>query len=463
MKVLSNIATWKIFFIILLEGFVTISLEILVIRQLIPEVGNSVITTSLIIGIFLLCLAYGYRAGGRQKTDLFKSLCRNFFIAAIGIGLGLSYLLISSFFWVVNVYAHIPVLITLVIYLCLIIAPIVYFLGQTVPITMHLLQQDETAGSLGGRVLHLSTIGSFLGSVFTALILMNFLGVAWTIMVNVFVLSALILIISKHKHLVSLLVINALIYFANQIVGQTLFITTTPYANYSIVNDVTTPNVKEPGTVLSINNSYSSFIDKDKQGFMYIERIKAILFQELGLRNKNILVLGAGGFTLSAQGTYTNHITYVDIDPKIYPLVQKHFLNPIHGDFVAIDARQYVRQHPDSYDAIVTDAYSNRMSIPTQLLTQEFFEDIKAALRPNGVAIFNVVAPALLNTPYAQRVDNTLRSVFGHCSATPIVFNPKGLSNIIYVCANIQNSDDKTLYTDNLNRASLDTFDNLKN
>ena len=46
-----------ILFIIFLEGFVSISVEILAIRQLIPMVGNSVIVTSLIIGIFLLFLA----------------------------------------------------------------------------------------------------------------------------------------------------------------------------------------------------------------------------------------------------------------------------------------------------------------------------------------------------------------------------------------------------------------------
>lgn len=50
--------------ILILEGFVTISVEILTIRQLIPFYGNSVIITSIIIGIFLLFLAFGYWRGG---------------------------------------------------------------------------------------------------------------------------------------------------------------------------------------------------------------------------------------------------------------------------------------------------------------------------------------------------------------------------------------------------------------
>ena len=53
------------------------------IRQLIAFVGNSIIVTSLIIGVFLLCLAYGYRAGGRQCTALLAILRRNFFISYV--------------------------------------------------------------------------------------------------------------------------------------------------------------------------------------------------------------------------------------------------------------------------------------------------------------------------------------------------------------------------------------------
>lgn len=153
---------WRILAIILLEGFVTISVEIMTIRQLIPVVGNSILVTSLIIGIFLLFLAYGYQAGGKRSHDLWACLRRNFFIAAPGIGIGLSFLFIELFFSLLNTRLHTPLLWVLVLYLLLIIAPIVYFLGQTVPITMNLIHQQLRPGALGGRVLHLSTIGSFV-------------------------------------------------------------------------------------------------------------------------------------------------------------------------------------------------------------------------------------------------------------------------------------------------------------
>ena len=77
------------------------------------------------------------------------------------------------------------------------------------------------------------------------------------------------------------------------------------------------------------NNSYSSFINDKKETFPYIEFIKRILFKDLELHDAQILVLGAGGFTLSAEEAHSNYFTYVDIDPKIKSIVEKNFLEKI--------------------------------------------------------------------------------------------------------------------------------------
>ena len=54
-----------LFLIIFIEGFVSVAVEILTIRQLIPFAGSNVVVTSLIIGIFLLFLSIGYWRGGK--------------------------------------------------------------------------------------------------------------------------------------------------------------------------------------------------------------------------------------------------------------------------------------------------------------------------------------------------------------------------------------------------------------
>src|SRR5436190_18774016 len=82
----SDMSRMVLFGIILIEGFVTISAEILTIRQLLPLVGNSVIVTSLIIGVFLLFLAYGYRRGGQYQDRYEEILKSNFTKSAIFLG-----------------------------------------------------------------------------------------------------------------------------------------------------------------------------------------------------------------------------------------------------------------------------------------------------------------------------------------------------------------------------------------
>jgi len=513
----STIASWQILLVILLEGFVTISVEILAIRQLIPVVGNNVIVTSLIIGVFLLFLSLGYRAGGRHNgaesitadlkiesqrapsAHLFALLQRNFLIAAIGIGFGLSLVFVEIFFYLVNTKLHFHLLFTLTIYLFLVIAPIVYFLGQTVPITMNLYSLDlkelgrrqhdespehiqsyvrttnrvennprtskamsishrhQTVGKLGGKILYLSTIGSFLGSVLTTLLLMNFLGVAWTVMINFLILAGLALLCSQKRITYGLIFIffGVLAFGINRNYELQQLITTTPYANYAVIHDVKREAGKT-GTVLSVNGSASSFIDKDKHAFAYVERIKTILFKDLALKNKDVLVLGAGGFTLSAENTFGNRFTYVDIDPEIYDVVRQHFLSEIKGTFVAADARLYVKDHPNRYDVIISDAYSNRHAVPAHLLTREYFASVKQALRADGIAIFNVIGAPLINTRYTKRVDKTLRSVFGSCSASPLSFKRDAPTNIIYVCLKNSEEGDDTIYTDDVNKSSLD-------
>ncbi|MGB6976145.1 MAG: fused MFS/spermidine synthase [Gammaproteobacteria bacterium] len=454
-------------FIILIEGFITISVEILVIRQLIPMVGNNIVVTSLIIGIFLLALAYGYRRGGYYQVNYEDALKKNFTYATFWLGIGLSYIFISYFFHWLHIVSHIPLLAVLTLYLFIITAPLVYLLGQTVPITISMLRHEQSAGRLSGKVLHLSTIGSFLGAVLTSLLLLNFLGVAWSIFFNCALLVTMtLLLINYHYRQIEILRLTALIigiivtYTFNVNFENSVFIKTNNYANYQVVYPFKL-NAHDTGKLLSVNNSFSSFINKKKQGFEYIELIKRILFQDLALHNKTILVLGAGGFTLSAAGENGNHFVYVDIDPDLYKIVQQNFLSPILGRFVVGDARSYIRETKQKYDVIISDSYSNRMAIPFYLLTQQHFKNIRQALNPDGLAIFNIIARPTFNDAYSKRIDNTIRSIFPSCVVIPLHYASQP-TNIIYVCQKSSYERDNNVYTDDLNTAPLDFFQQEK-
>lgn len=448
-----------LFLVILIEGFVSVAVEILVIRQLMPMVGTSVIVTSFIIGIFLLFLAIGYWRGGEHCHNFYGILKRNFLLAAILVGVGLSSIFIANFF-AAFAWLTFSLLVVLVLYLLLIIAPLVYFLGQTIPITMNLVKSDRLVGNIGGKVLFLSTVGSFFGAILTTVLLMEFLGVAWTVMINFGLILLLTWFLSKETALnfvnvvISVAVI-LLVYQLNIGYEKNVLIATNSYADYKVIKNIEIE--QKVGDVLQINNSFSSFIDVNRQGFPYIEELKRILFEDLKFRNKEILVLGAGGFSLSAAGTHGNHFTYVDIDPKIKTIVEKHFQSPIKGDFVAADARTYLNQINQRYDVIISDCYSNIETIPAQLLTVEHLRNIKRALSEHGIAIFNIIARPFLADNYSKRVDNTIRLVFKNCAVIPLYYNSHP-SNILYVCSQAANENDRSVYTDDKNTISSDYF-----
>lgn len=442
--------------IIVIEGFVSIAIEILTIRQLLPVAGSSVVVTSLVIGIFLLFLALGYRQGGKHQAELTKQLRKNFLIAAIWLGLGLSYGFVIMFFYGIQQITGPHIIYPLVSYLLLVIAPLIYMLGQTVPITMNMMKQNNRAGVIAGYTLGLSTVGSFLGATITTLLLMHFFGVAWTVFVNFALLMLLFLVLSESRNafVAQLLVVvsaGIIVFGLNIKAGKQMFIADDNYANYQILS---AKNEK----VLTINGTFSSYINSENKGFRYIEKIKKILFEDMKLHDANILILGAGGFTLSAEKTLNNHFTYVDIDQKLKKIIVPRFVSKINGELIVDDARHFLQMTPKQYHVIIVDAYTNTKAIPAHLLTYEYMRLIQKRLTENGTAILNVVANPLLMDSYSKRIDNTIRAVFRNCMVSPAVY-ANAASNIIYVCANEKSQADKTIYSDNLNTSATDYFE----
>lgn len=439
--------------ILLLEGFITISVEIITIRQLTPFFGSSIVITSIIIGVFLLFLALGYWRGGTHSEDFFKKLTKNFILSMFWIGIGLSHSFIYLFFHYITLL--LPFLFSLALYLMIILAPIVYWLGQTIPLTTNLFNQQQRASRISGHALFLSTAGSFLGALTTSLILFQFIGVAWSVVINCGLLLILILQLRTQSalrwwHVAFLIYGVYCIKLINIDIGKEQFILTNNYANYRVV---TQPNQTK---ILEINSSSSSMLTKNQKSFAYIEYIRDLLFNQLKLTHKKILVIGAGGFTLTARGDNNNDVTYVDIDPAIRKISEEHFLNnKIIGHFIGQDIRSYLNQSSTLYDVIISDAYSHQTTIPPQLLTTDYFEQLASHLSPNGLLIVNLIANPLFQDKFSRRADNTIRHVFEFCYIVPVNWG-MSLANMLYVCQN--QPSEKHVYTDNLTTATVDFF-----
>lgn len=450
---------------LLLEGFVSVAIQFLVLRQLIPFVGSSIIVTSLVISVFLAFLALGYRQGGSIEKNQIKVLQSNLLISSLLLGLGVSYVAVAIFFDGFYKIAMNP-LWPLLIYLAIVLAPLVYLLGQTLPLLINFMGQHRAAKQ-AGDALAFSTYGNVVGGICTTVILMYYLGMAWSLFIHATLLALLalwlqFLLYKKQRVWSSMVVAGVIAIHAVVNIGleKNIFITTNAYANYEVVVD---PDDKH-GMHFLINRGDSSFLDKDKKAHLYAENVKALLFELLKLEDKDILILGAGGFSITAEGTFNNRVTYVDIDPKIKDIAEQHFLKEsIKGAFIADDARGYLRKHDKKqWDVIIADAYSNWYTIPWHLATKEFFTLMRDRLHNGGVAVINVIMDPFLQDRYSKTIDNTVRSVFSSCFTQISGYRSNAdIANVVYFCRKHPEEAWRGVYKDDTNRVTMDMFQNL--
>jgi len=244
------------------------------------------------------------------------------------------------------------------------------------------------------------------------------------------------------------------VYILNVKVENTLFVKTNNYANYQVVSSGF-------DKLLKINNSYSSLLTGNKKGFAYIEKIKDILYKQLNLHGGRILVIGAGGFSVSFEGTNQNEFDYIDIDSDIRSISEKYFLQaPIKGNFEGKDGRLFLNTTSNEYDVVISDSYTSSTSIPCALATKEYFMQVNNTLKPNGLFIANIIAHPYFNDNYSKRISDTIHSVFLHCLVMPLSLKNEN-TNIIFVCPKY--NGDKIVYRDDKSTVTLDYFTMLKN
>lgn len=123
-----------------------------------------------------------------------------------------------------------------------------------------------------------------------------------------------------------------------------------------------------------------------------------------GVPVRDVLVLGGGGYSypkhLIAHHPET-YVTCVEIDPVITAIACRHFfVDRLFEEYdldetgrlqlVEGDAREFLEETDERYDAIVNDCFSG-MSLVESLVTQEAAQLYHEHLRENGVYLANVI------------------------------------------------------------------------
>ena len=471
--------TTLLFLVILCEGYIVLACELLAIRQLIPFVGSGTECVAIVISGVLLPLAVGYHRGGGAFSRMYQRnkrrkkpavsirtiLMKNILIALGVLSVGLSFPLLDVFFRQLSAWGLHRLLQTAVYSLIFLITPI-FLLGQTVPLVSNYFSRQRLS-AITGRMLFFSTTGSFLGAVFSTVVLMSVIGVHNTVIVTLGLLFFLCVLIAKQKFSADVLIgamLLAWVWMVNQYINTPLH----QIVSDNAYNTIAIRKAPEDGmTYFLMNRSMSSSVAKDPaKRFAYLLYIEDNFITPIARNNAqplDILVLGAGGFTVGMYDA-VNHYTFVDIDKALKKVAEAHFLpeklTP-NKQFVVSSARAFVHGTEKKYDIIILDTYTNSMAIPMETISREYLLDVKAHLKDKGVVAANIVSSASFADRFSVRYDNTFSSVFPRHSRQvvyPALMTWKGLdyANVLYIAYRNAFTDDNTAYSDDKNTYSID-------
>lgn len=430
--------------ILFLEGLASSAVQMLAIRQTMPYAGNSVLNTSIIIGFFLASLAIGYFIGGHVPMGKYREKLTRNLVLSIGIfGLGLSSPFVEVFFFSVGQVVPHPLL-QLTIYCAVIVAPLVILLAQTVPLLVNAMKAERKAQA-SGNAYSMSTIGNVIGALVTSLVIMYFLGTGYAVAINCAVLWVCLLLLTP-KYWAGKLGAAIVVLFTSgiNVFANNLVLSSNAYSDINI-------KPYEDGQALIVNQSLASFYNNKGQGWPYIEVLKRrLLSKEPG----RVWVLGAGGFTLSINDT-KHDFTYVDIDPALQQIAEDHLIKqPINGEFVASDARLFLKQATYNVDYIVIDLYANAITIPAHTATLEFHAQVNDKLTDDGEVMLNIIANNQLGDAFSVRMDATIRQAYGNCLSHIVQFD-QALANILYFCDKKYAKQSPRVFSDNNTQVSV--------
>jgi spermidine synthase len=388
--------------LVFVVGMASLGAEIAAARLLAPYFGASTIVWANTIGVVLVALSIGYWLGGRyaDRHPHLRGLCLLVLVAALLIAavpfLSRPFLGFSvDAFETVSVGGFAGSLFGVLV----LVAVPVTLLGAAAPWAVRLAVADlDHSGETVGRLYAISTAGSLLGTMTSALLLIPLLGTQRTFLVFACALAlvavaglgwryaalpaALALAISMPVGTIKAADTGTVLYEAE---------TTHQYAR--VVERDDGSRVLELNEGQAVHSLYrpGSWLTGDYwDGHLYLP------FAARPAPPRRIAILGnAGGTVARAYGHFFPRaaVDAVEIDGELTELGRRYLdlRNPRMRAF-AEDARPWLERVGGGYDAIMVDAY-RQPYIPFYLTTREFFSLARERLAPGGVVIVNVGHP----------------------------------------------------------------------
>ncbi len=417
--------------LVFVVGTGSLGAEIAAVRLLSPYFGASTVVWANTIGVVLVALSIGYWLGGRwadRRPDM-RGLCQLALTAAVLLAI-VPFAADPLLEVAVNALDSISAgafLGSLIGVLGLVAVPVL-LLGAVSPYAVRLaVKEVEHAGEVAGRLYALSTAGSLVGTLLSALLLIPLVGTRRTFLI--FALAIALVAVTglrpARRYALAPVAIAGLIALpvgalkADADGGRVIYEKETEYQYARVVD-------RTDGTrALELNEGQAQHSIYDRRSVLTGDVWDGHLvlpFSGLDSPPRRVAILGnAAGTTSRAYERFfpDTRVDGVEIDPELSEIGRRFFdmSNPrLH--LYHEDARPYLRRTDARYDVISVDAY-RQPYIPFYLTTQEFFELVRDRLAPGGVVIVNAGHPEGQDD-LEMVLTATMRAAFPHVVRDPI-------------------------------------------
>jgi hypothetical protein len=104
----------------------------------------------------------------------------------------------------------------------------------------------------------------------------------------------------------------------------------------------------------------------------------------------------------------------------------------------------------------VLDAFTNRISLPPDLITREAFAAVRQAVAPDGQVVMNIITSPSFDDRFSRSIDATIRSVFPFVTRQVLPETRTGSVATVLYFAGRTETEPHDIYTDDKNRSFLD-------
>lgn len=428
-------------------------------RQLVGYAGAGSDILAILTGGGLFGLALGAYCEPRT-THLRKNLSRTLTIGAALLIPALSVMLIDLIFFGLAYAGIVNRLILAATYTLALLVPSFFCLGRALPLAEKLYRTSST-----GRVIGIAAFGAMTGYLISQLVAMPFWGVHGAALIVVLSLLLGILLLRRRITMTSALGPALLALLMIGLNAGALFQASGIFYQ-NAVNTVRISLAQDGTQLLRLNNvPVAAYNPTTGEAAPYIKKSEDVLLKGLDASTpRSILVLGAGGYAFGRDDT-VNHYTYVDTDPDLKAFTETVFTGkpvPANVQTVIEDVRAYLRDARaagKTFDLVYINFYNGEAWMPETLITQDFFNDVRSVLKPEGIAAANFVINPTFANDYSLQLDATYRSVFPALVTIPVFDvnawerNPDYMMNVLYVAYNAPLAKSGVINTDERNRA----------